>query len=105
MLKLRKFLHIGISVYILALLTVPCNDVCDNTGELQPAVLRKALTHRGMESDLCTPFCSCSCCACPFMSETPVQITLFHFSVPFNSHYASTTSDYLFKIWLPPKAA
>ena len=58
-----KMVAIILSVYILALNFAPCNDVpeTDNTNQTQ-IVQQLTVDHSTNHSDLCSPFCQCSCC-------------------------------------------
>lgn len=99
-----KYMAVILSVYVLVLTAMPCNDVhAANTNSVS-IELTKQNPNPANDADLCSPFCFCHCC----------QTLLFPSF--FNSSFvniAETTLDIKLKepaflspvtsIWQPPK--
>src|SRR5688572_31168813 len=91
----------GLSVY-------PCNDsdICVDDQKVSYSIVNSNdHDHSSNELDLCTPFCTCSCCA----AHIQVPLTFSYnlkpslSSTPFN-FYSSVFVDRLsYSIWQPPR--
>lgn len=61
-----KVPHVILAVYIFLSALYPCRDSDLNVDEIKGAVEIVAdhdHSHSGTETDICTPFCICSCCS------------------------------------------
>ncbi|TKT93238.1 DUF6660 family protein [Dyadobacter frigoris] len=105
-----KIFKLTLSLYILLLSCFPCGDglECNGKDELKISASVEHKNH-SHESESCTPFCTCSCCAAS---------TFFQFSVPavkipkavfaavkFPLYADCFRPELSFSIWQPPKIA
>jgi len=103
-----KFLAIILSFYLLLLTAIPCIDAkADNKMQNTELSQEKQDNHHHSDSDNCTPFCSCNCCATSVVFQAyEVQLNCFPFC---EKQYFPVTSafisDTLASIWQPPKIA
>ncbi|WP_420834720.1 DUF6660 family protein [Aquimarina longa] len=101
-----KFLTIILSIYILGLSFITCNDnvIEYNDGIVQ---LLNADEHSDSEeSDLCSPFCSCQCCQ---ISITETEFDSYDYLIS-NYQYSKVYSyknialqDFDFSLFQPPR--
>ena len=101
--KLFSFL---MSLYMLLLACMPCNDSRDCSAEEKVSVVASG-THDDHDADTehCTPFCVCACCAAPVVQfqQTPV-IKSFMAGKIVNSYPAEFIfSNTEHNIWQPPR--
>lgn len=98
-----KYIAVILSVYVMVLTAIPCNDVHAGTNSATLELSEQSQNHTS-DVDLCSPFCFCHCCQTlsfpSFFSISfinMVEITLdIKFKEPaFSSPVAS--------IWQPPK--
>ncbi len=100
-----KHLAYILSLYILVLLAIPCADVPTDNSLSKVELSSNATHHPQNDLDHCSPFCTCSCCACPVV----FQCFISHFDwVSFPPEHVSTYSSvYIFSFctsfWQPPK--
>lgn len=94
---------------VLALSVLPCTDaseVFDNT--TKSAISKSDNQHSPNESDDCSPFCSCSCCAASATYHVQA-VNYLHKPLNQEKQYAgfkpSFYSEISFSIWQPPKIA
>lgn len=98
-----------IAIYILALSVYPCSDqetCADERIQGVTAVNVQGHDHAGNESDHCTPFCICSCCATHIQLQYAFDITLVNLvhNTPVATRYIEKPSLNNSKaIWQPPK--
>jgi hypothetical protein len=101
-----KVLALILSLYILALTTVPCVDglSCNPSCNVELSTGGDLNNHH-QESDHCSPFCTCSCCATHvIMQEYFVQQAVYSYSVKQEEGYTRTFESNVFiSIWQPPK--
>jgi hypothetical protein len=92
-------------LYFLVLMAMPCFDVPNDVhiGSFGISQTSTAHTHEG--GDLCSPFCACSCCVSPVISQDYViHITTFQPVQDYDSCYITSYKSSLFaSIWQPPK--
>ena len=102
----RQLITLLLSVYLLALMALPCNDDHSHTLISTEDQFAQTGNHYN-DTDACSPFCVCACCTTPIMVQ---QIISFE-SAPFialynrnvNSFYTPVTSSYFGSIWQPPQ--
>jgi len=103
-----KFISIILSFYMLMLTAIPCIDAhADTVFHKTELAQEKQDNHHHSDSDKCSPFCTCNCCATSVIFEVYlVQLDCFPFSqkkyFPVSSGFFS---DPLASIWQPPKIA
>jgi hypothetical protein len=103
-----KFLTIILSFYLLLLTAIPCIDTSvDNTLNKTELSQENQDNHQHNDSDLCSPFCACNCCATSVIfQQYLVQINYFSY---IEKQYFPVSSGFfsvrLASIWQPPKIA
>ena len=101
----KKILAGLLAFYMLALIFMPCNDTCDSKVHHGITTIQSAQEHHEAENDICSPFCTCNCCATSVVISTAVAITTFFpsadkdFLVYDTPFFTSITADH----WQPPK--
>jgi hypothetical protein len=101
-----KFFVFMLSFYMLALNCFPCGDSqeCNLKQEQEISVTTSHQDHTP-NTETCTPFCSCSCCA----ASAFYQPVLYAKTIPldfqsFKFHNKADFSSYDFhSVWQPPK--
>lgn len=102
-------------VYMLVLLTQPCQEFVASAREVPAArsaaaVVRSDVPKNDPKTDGCSPFCICSCCSINSMGahtasvgiESPVVVSAIPREIAV--YTSQHTSSYLASIWQPPKA-
>ncbi len=100
-----------LSIYFLNIALLPCADIVDSK-----SVDKREITFAGLhdvdqepEEDACAPFCICSCCNALQVlayaeADSFIQLPFFtRFYASKTTHSSVFFSDYLERIWLPPK--
>jgi hypothetical protein len=101
----RKFISSLLTIYMLALVVMPCKDFCDSKQHYSITTVQSAQEHHEAENDICSPFCTCNCCASYVVVAKIVAISIFvpsdakDFHVYDTPFYSSITADH----WQPPK--
>jgi len=100
-----KFLAFLLSFYILVLNVIPCVDVPKDNTRQTISLSKSSNENHQQDIDHCSPFCTCDCCATPFVFNEYI----IHFDCFLNfqkiqsefsySYHSSTYAD----IWQPPK--
>lgn len=98
-----KYIAVILSVSVMVLTAMPCNDVHADTNSASLELSEQSQNHTS-DVDLCSPFCFCNCCQTlsfpsyydGFLSEIKV-LTL---NIPFKE---SIFSNPVSSIWQPPK--
>ncbi len=108
-----KLVSLAIIVYLVFLLTQPCQDVFASASETVPSDAFIAAigetTETENESDECSPFCICSCCSISMAYHSFVTAASVHkpaeihrtVAVEYRGLDAKSFSG---SIWQPPKA-
>jgi hypothetical protein len=96
-----------LSVYIMVLTAIPCVDKPENEPLHKSEITQKSSdNHHHSDSDHCSPFCTCNCCACPVIQQ---ELAINFESIPFQLETFSSDLTNLFisrpneAIWQPPK--
>ena len=97
-----RFLCALLTVYVFALSIHTCAD--GNTSGHEVSTLEQTSDGHG-EMDLCSPFCTCTCCA----GITHVKVNHFQHFIPMHTLvYSESTSTVLSMprtpVWQPPQA-
>ena len=93
------------SLYILVLVAIPCIDKPANTTLQKLEAPQSSHNSQDQESDHCSPFCTCSCCA-TFSIQEDNYVLFNSFSyllAQFSEHPTSSASFHFSSIWQPPK--
>ena len=102
----KQFLTSFLSVYLLVLMVLPCNDAHATT-EIFSKTHFSQVTQDEHHEDFCTPFCICSCCTTPIIVAQPAiifEVSYFeNFQTQTTSFYKSITSNFYGSIWQPPQ--
>jgi len=103
-----KFLAFILSIYILGLSFVTCNDndIPDNTSNNDIVHVLKSDQHSDSgETDFCSPFCSCQCCQININTVALISydvISLDIFTTIF-SHPNQLAQDVTYSFFQPPQ--
>ncbi|MDP4238907.1 MAG: hypothetical protein Q8904_05475 [Bacteroidota bacterium] len=100
-----KALACILSLYILILTAIPCNDVPPDHAAFKTELSPNSTGHHQNTTDTCTPFCVCNCCVSP-ISHVVYRVTLACYSnagILFSNYTASFSSLATASIWQPPK--
>jgi hypothetical protein len=90
---------------MLTLVLIPCKDACTTEVHSEITSGDEAQQHHDMENDLCSPFCSCSCCSTLILGVPLLQVNSLQYSRLFtfqrfdSFHVAEMFTDH----WQPPK--
>ena len=101
-----KFFVVILSFYVLALNCFPCKDSGECNVKTDQNISASHQQHHEQESEACTPFCSCACCAAAGfyhqVSNTPITRLVLQAGKFFylNDHFNSYD---LHSVWQPPK--
>ncbi len=101
-----RFLASILSVYLLLLTAVPCIDAhADNVLHKTTLSQEKQDNHQHSDSDSCSPFCACNCCATSVVFQIyQAKLNCFSFSEKQYFPVSSVCfSNPLASIWQPPK--
>lgn len=107
-----KFLNYILSIYLVALSCLPCADIEARSADNMPAGIsyshEKESHSHDKESDMCSPFCTCSCCGSLIVGY--LKIADFNFEVAsksirtkLTSYTSKFTSSFFGSIWQPPQ--
>jgi len=67
--KAMKLLTCILLLYVSVLIAWPCFDVPDNEHIINTEISQNSHSHNHNAGDLCSPFCACSCCVSPIISQ------------------------------------
>jgi len=105
-----KIFALFLSFYILLLAGSPCGDgqECDGEEGIAISMTSKHQEHTH-QSEACTPFCTCSCCAASTVfqfsiASVKIPKTIFA-AVKYPQYLVSSRPEISFSIWQPPKIA
>jgi hypothetical protein len=101
-----KYIVIILSIFTITLSAIPCDDDVANF-DADLTVVSTDIQHSSSNSvDLCSPFCTCVCCASVVIQPTFLQESLISeniYSHLNTSYIFSYSSDYLDRIFQPPR--
>ncbi len=99
-----KFIAIILSVYVMALTAMPCNDIHITDSNSASYELFEQSPNQTNDVDLCSPFCFCHCCQTlsftSFFNITLVNLVEITIDIKF---LESTYSSPISSIWQPPQ--
>lgn len=101
-----KLIVIILSIYTVVLTAIPCDDVFINDTQQEMSISQSSedVNHHGF--DLCSPFCSCVCCASFFTEHQiyqeilPSKISTKELNALNNTFFSN---NYFSKIYQPPR--
>ncbi|MCF6222449.1 MAG: hypothetical protein L3J34_01845 [Flavobacteriaceae bacterium] len=101
-----KYLAILLSLFTMTMSALPCDDEISILNDRFTEIHSDFQDDDHSIGDLCSPFCTCVCCASIVVEEVFNQESIisdtFHNEI--NSFYTfSYSSDYLDRIFQPPK--
>lgn len=91
--------------YMMFMVFIPCADACGIESHEQSVSMETSKDHHQEHLDLCSPFCSCSCCSTQ-VTVSPLsnlEITKNAISRSFISIDTPFHHALYFSIWQPPK--
>ena len=101
-----KLLTFMLTVYMLLLSCMPCNDSSDCSAEEKVSITINSTDHDNHDDEEnCTPFCVCACCAVPvFQSSAAIAIQKFSQQIVLNNYKEDKFFSTSFSnIWQPPR--
>jgi hypothetical protein len=109
----RKFLTVSLILYVLALLTQPCQDLQDAFFQVK-AKTTVAAVSSSIPSDgepvpeTCSPFCVCGCCSLSVVHQGLTSFAMIEsFTVTetglLPAYQSPSNGFYVDSIWQPPK--
>ena len=83
---------------------MPCSDV-GATGKNMTLELKKSQNNETQQSDVCSPFCTCSCCAGFSINHVipNIQIPAKIYEINYTVSYYSAVIKISLPIWQPPQ--
>ena len=101
---MKLFAYI-LSVYVVILTIMPCIDMNEDTTNQKVELSTNRSDTQHSQSDHCSPFCTCTCCASPVVFQnTTIQFEYYsivqEYISEYHSSYISSTHN---SIWQPPK--
>jgi hypothetical protein len=100
-----KVIAIILSIFTFALSVIPCDDEGVFATEQLTSISQSSDHNSHNDIDLCTPFCSCVCCASIVLEPNLHQDNLI-LEIPtkeLNTYFVSFSSNYLSQIYQPPQ--
>lgn len=102
-----KIIRFLISFYIAALSVLPCNDIMAHNDheKMDSEVIEQTHTEDTSHEDVCTPFCTCSCCGAVLSLPSKIEyvltkpIALSNYIFPYQLNY---TFNFIKGVWHPP---
>jgi len=102
-----KFIHLILSIYIIALSCLPCSDAGDYIKNKKASVTTQEKSASGHQDDSCSPFCICNCCHSSGFYKTADYITAAAIKINRENtkmEYSPVfLSNFYTSIWQPPK--
>ncbi|VAW16180.1 hypothetical protein MNBD_BACTEROID05-1063 [hydrothermal vent metagenome] len=101
-----KYIVIILSIFTITMSAIPCDDDVINYSAEITVISQDSHGDRNDTEDLCSPFCTCVCCASVVIQPTFLQETLISeniYSDLSTNYLFSYSSDYLNRIFQPPR--
>jgi hypothetical protein len=101
---LKKVFHIFFCIYFFALVFVPCGDR-DDCNEINHSEIAQANGNAEHSGEVCTPLCSCACCASHFLNDEfqPTLEIVAVINTVYTIHRESKIISAIIPIWQPPE--
>ncbi|MHC0440346.1 MULTISPECIES: DUF6660 family protein [unclassified Flavobacterium] len=106
-----KWITVLLSIYLIALSSMPCADMEVNSAAHKTAQFSSEANHsHDKDNDLCSPFCACNCCGAQVLNYQNVAVFEFPsenhlISIPLPSYNSVFASNFYGSIWQPPQIA
>jgi len=106
---MTRIVLIVMAIYIAALSCIPCKDQVVPSSYISAITMIKAEMERQkpVDADLCTPFCTCTCCASVSLQKQidflPGKRSFSTFKVIGFAYLSRIHSGDLTSIWQPPR--
>ncbi|MCE6991052.1 DUF6660 family protein [Dyadobacter sp. CY323] len=105
---MKRFVLVLLAFYSIALSCIPCQDQEEAAPENQIVVIKPDTDQQGhFEMDLCSPFCTCACCASVSLQHQiaflPLKASFTTFKEISFAYLSATNRDDLTSIWQPPR--
>jgi hypothetical protein len=102
-----RMFSLFMAVLIQVLSCLPCADGDDLPGTYTQAQVTAAHTHDHSDTDICSPFCHCACCAGSILqlSFTELQITAPECPLHHFGFYTAAITEAFLPVWQPPQSA
>ena len=109
----RRIVSFVMAIIVMVLSCIPCSDVEAMPIEINtPATITATPANlpgnNSVHADMCTPFCTCSCCAgfalLPLESKFALEPIVFADTI-YGVYQPQSFVDVFFPIWQPPKLA
>lgn len=103
---LKKAFNILFCLYFLLLVGMPCGDK-EDCNEKNHTELTQKSSHEKHSGEVCSPFCTCTCCASHFInSNVSTSLDYISFTNPvYKVHEVSKETSVIIPVWQPPKLA
>lgn len=104
--SLKKAFNILFCFYFLALVAMPCGDK-EDCNEKNHTELSDKSSHKDHSGEVCSPFCTCACCASHFINSN-FSTTLNYIAITspvYKVHAVSKITSVIIPVWQPPKLA
>jgi hypothetical protein len=101
-----KLLTFIFAFYFLALPLLPCGDEIEcNLSVQQMVVQSQNHSEHEHQTDLCSPFCICSCCSIAINLHHAKSLSIIPFGITqkFSERHFSFVSEFMRSVWQPPK--
>ena len=101
-----KFFAFIMAFLVLALSVMPCADTdAENDSKAKTTIAKSSQQKENPQQDDCSPFCSCTCCACFSVNHFIVSVNyLSSFSEKAIAAYLpADLIEIAFPIWQPPQ--
>ncbi|MEI7594767.1 MAG: DUF6660 family protein [Bacteroidota bacterium] len=97
-----KILCYLLSIYIICLLGVPCQDTCDMSDNHKT---EEPTSHDEKDCHQCSPFCHCNCCHVNTIVSLKIILNAIETtpSVFVSIYKEIPVKDIILHIWQPPK--
>jgi hypothetical protein len=101
----RQIISVFLSIYILLLSGIPCDDLAVSHSAHQVELSRTSSPACQGDIDHCSPFCTCQCCqACFNISTQPLNFTVIGLGIKYYESKTIFSNPDLFEFLIPPKA-
>ena len=104
---MKRFFHILLSIYIIALTIMPCVDEVHGVSCSETEVCSTTPGQEHQDLDQCSPFCDCNCCGISMIT------VISHFNIEIHAiaveklafYHRDLPVNYYSLPWHPPKQA
>jgi len=100
-----KHFYFLLAVYFFVLSIAPCHDLPRGGAFNTTEIAHQSTDNQHDDTDHCSPFCTCNCCASPVIQSSEViDFTCFTYSdTYYNLGIPAFISSIYLSFWQPPK--